>query len=496
MENRYILAVDQSTQGTKAVLFDAAGKLIARADKPHKQMISDRGWVEHDGEEIARNVLQVAREVIEKAGIDRKEVAGLGVSNQRETVIAWDSVTGKPVYNAIVWQCARGEAICKRLEQAGYGQLIQQRTGLPLSPYFSAAKLSWLMENVPEARELAEKNQLCCGTMDTWVIWQLTAGRSFCTDVSNGSRTQLFDIEKLCWDQDICKIFGVPATALPRICDSDAMYGMTDLEGFLPAPIPIHGVLGDSHGALLGQGCIVPGSAKATYGTGSSVMMQTGKRIVRSESGLATSLAWSLGGKACYVLEGNINYTGAIISWLKDDLGLILTPGETEELATNASVADRTYLVPAFTGLGAPYWNSHVRGLISGMSRVTGKNELVRAALDSIAYQITDVINIMEAEAQVSLKELKVDGGPARNNYLMQFQSDIAGVHVEPACIEELSAAGAAFAADMALGIYNVESIFKAVGHRSFTPRMDKDERAERYYGWKKAIEQAVDSCD
>ncbi len=496
MENRYILAVDQSTQGTKAVLFDAAGKLIARADKPHKQMISARGWVEHDGEEIARNVLQVAREVIEKAGIDRKEVAGLGVSNQRETVIAWDSVTGKPVYNAIVWQCARGEAICKRLGQAGYGPLIQQRTGLPLSPYFSAAKLSWLMENVPEARELAEKNQLCCGTMDTWVIWQLTAGRSFCTDVSNGSRTQLFDIENLCWDQDICKIFGVPATALPRICDSDAMYGMTDLEGFLPAPIPIHGVLGDSHGALLGQGCIVPGSAKATYGTGSSVMMQTGKHIVRSESGLATSLAWSLGGKVCYVLEGNINYTGAIISWLKDDLGLILTPRETEELATNASVADRTYLVPAFTGLGAPYWNSHVRGLISGMSRVTGKNELVRAALDSIAYQITDVINIMEAEAQVSLKELKVDGGPARNNYLMQFQSDIAGVHVEPACIEELSAAGAAFAAGMALGIYNVESIFKAVGHRSFTPRMDKDERAERYYGWKKAIEQAVDGCD
>lgn len=488
-QESYIIAIDQSTQGTKGTLFDAAGKLVARADAAHVQHINAQGWVEHNLEEIAANLYKVVGDVIAKGGIDPAKVAGVGITNQRETCMAWHRETGKPIYNAIVWQCARAEQICESIRQQGYGEMIQQATGLPLSPYFSASKLKWLMDNVPEAKTLAAEKKLCCGTMDAWVVFCLTKGKSFKTDGSNASRTQLFNITDLVWDPEVCRVFGIPVEALPEVCDSNGLYGETDFDGILPHAVPIHGVLGDSHAALFGQGCVEPGTVKSTYGTGSSVMFQTGDDLIRSQKGLVTSLAWKTDGKAQYVLEGNINYTGAVISWLKNDLQLISSPGETEELARGANPSDVSYFVPAFTGLGAPHWNSNARGLITGMSRVTGKKEVVRAALDSIAYQISDVALLMETESGHKLQSLRVDGGPTRNKYLMEFQSNILQLPVEVAAIEEISAAGVAYMAGMALDLYQPE-LLQQMGRTAFKPTMDKLQRDKLYAGWQNAIHQ------
>lgn len=482
---KYVLSIDQSTSGTKALLFDSAGDLIGRSDLPHRQIILNDGWVEHDPNELYQNVIGVVKDVIEKSDINKDNIVCAGVSNQRETVMAWDNQTGEPVYNAIVWQCARAEDICERLKDSA--ETVRMATGMNLSPYFSAAKLSWILENVDGVREKARRGEINCGTMDSWVVYKLTKGASFKTDYSNASRTQLFNISTLSWDDEVRKIFGVQDVKLPEVCDANADYGMTDFEGFLNAPIPIHGVLGDSHGALCGHGCREPGMVKATYGTGTSVMMNIGEKPVFSKNGLVTSLAWGIDGKVNYVLEGNINYSGAVMKWVVEDLKLIDSPKESGPLAMQANPEDTTYLVPAFTGLGAPYWASRAKAMICGMTRNTGKAEIVRAAEECIAYQITDILRIMSEEAGVDIQELRVDGGATKDQYLMQFQSDMLGIPVRIPSMNELSGVGPAYLAGIAMGVYDA-SIFDRMERTEYTPKMSDETRDKRYSGWKAAV--------
>lgn len=488
----YIIGIDQSTQGTKLLLFDEAGKICYKNAKPHAQHIDERGWVEHDPEEIWENLKALVRDAVRDMGIGGREIRAVGISNQRETAMAWNKETGKPIYPAIVWQCARGAAICEELREQGLSQKISDATGLPLSPYFSAAKLAWILQNVDGAADLMQQGNLCMGTIDSWLVYCMTRGQVFATDFSNASRTQLFDINRLEWSREVADAFGIQTSALADIMDSDGCYGTTDFDGILDSQVPIRAVLGDSHAALFGQGCQKPGMAKATYGTGSSVMMNIGKKPIRSEHGLATSLAWSISGEASYVLEGNINYTGAAITWLKDDLQLISSPAETEALAKGANPQDRSYFVPAFTGLGAPYWESEATGLYTCITRVTGKKEMVRAVLDAVAYQIRDVVSIMETESGHPLAALRVDGGPTKNGYLMQFQTDVLGCPVEVPDAAELSAIGAAYAAGIAIGAYDADTVFVQMERTAFQPAMPEEKRERLLSGWQVAIEQTI----
>lgn len=489
MSDKYIIGLDQSTQGTKALLFDAKGNLVLRTDLPHEQIINDKGWVEHNPEEIYNNTISVVKDLVAKSGIAKSDVAGIGISNQRETSVVWNKITGKPVYNAIVWQCARGAAICDKIAGLdGAKELVQSHTGLNLSPYFSAAKIAWVLENVEGARKLSKEHNICHGTVDSFLVYRLTKEHAYKTDYSNASRTQMFNISELKWDKEVCDLFGIDVENLAEVCDSNSCFGMTDMEGFFDEPIPINCVLGDSHGALFGQGCIEKGMIKSTYGTGSSVMMNVGDKPIFSNHGVVTSLAWGMDGTVNYVLEGNINYTGAVISWLQKDLKLISSAKETEELAKSANPSDCSYLVPAFSGLGAPYWDSKASGIFCGMTRVTGQAEMVRAALDCIAYQITDIVEAMSEDAALEIKELRVDGGPTRNGYLMQFQSDMLKIPVQVPDAEELSGIGVAYAAGIALGIYDKEEIFAKMNRTKFTPNMDADVREEKYDGWKAAV--------
>ncbi|MCD8019075.1 MAG: glycerol kinase GlpK [Clostridiales bacterium] len=489
---KYMLGIDQSTQGTKGIVFDGEGRIVARTDLAHDQIVNEKGWVEHNPDQIMANVIQVLKNVVDQAGINKSEILGLGISNQRETAICWNRRTGRPVYNAIVWQCARGEAICEQIEKDGYAGMIQQHTGIPLSPYYSAAKIAWVLQNVEEAKEAARQGELAVGTMDSYLVYQLTKEHVFKTDYSNASRTQMFHIEKLDWDDEVIALFGIQRGMLAEVCDSDALYGYTDLDGWLDEPIPIHGVMGDSHGALFGQGCVNPGMIKATYGTGSSIMMNVGEKPIYSDKGVVSSLAWSLGGKVNYVLEGNINYTGAVITWLQKDLGLIASAGETQKLAEEANPGDTTYLVPAFTGLGAPYWDSNAKAIVCGITRTTGKAEVVRAALDCIVYQISDVVHAMAEDAGLAIEELRVDGGPTKNGYLMQFQSDILDITVQVPDAEELSAMGPAYAAGIAMGFYEQEKLFAGLHRTRFTPEMDEATRNAKYAGWKESVEMVL----
>ena len=487
MAESYIISIDQSTQGTKALLFDQDGMLLQRKDLPHKQMINEKGWVSHDPEEIYQNAVQVVKNLVEASGISKESVKGIGISNQRETSLIWEKKTGKALANAVVWQCARAAEICRRVEQIGAAEMIRQKTGLALSPYFPASKLTWLKENVEGAKELAKKHALCFGTIDTWLVYRMTHGMSYKTDYSNASRTQLFDIFEQKWDEEICQLFGLDAQDLAEVCDSDSCFGETDLEGFFESPVPIHSILGDSHGALFGQGCLEKGMIKSTYGTGSSIMMNIGETPVLSTHGVVTSLAWGMQGKVSYVLEGNINYTGAVISWLKDDMELIQSPSETEGLCRVAEADDSLYFVPAFTGLGAPYWNSEAKGALTGITRTTRKAEMVRAGVECIAYQISDVVNAMSQDAKTEIQELRVDGGPTRNQYLMQFQSDILDRKVLVPDAEELSGIGAAYAAGRGLGLYGDE-VFTRLKRREYAPKMCEDTRVRKYNGWKDAV--------
>lgn len=482
----YIIAIDQSTQGTKVMLFDQDGRMTLRVDKAHAQLIDERGYVEHNPQEIYRNLIDLVKELLEKSSIDPADIRAVGISNQRETALAWYR-SGEPVYNAIVWQCARGAAICDRIAEKGEAEDVRQRTGLQLSPYFSGAKLAWIMENVPGVHDAALKGEVLCGTVDSYLVYRLTGGKEFRTDYSNASRTQLFNIHTLAWDEAMLARFGIPACCMAEVTDSDGLYGYTDFEGVLPASVPIHGVMGDSHGALFGQGCLERGMMKATYGTGSSIMMNIGPDPVMSDLGLVTSLAWKTGGQVHYVLEGNINYTGAVISWLKNDVGLMESAGESEALARSANPQDKTYLVPAFSGLGAPYWRSDVSAAMVGMSRTTGRAEMVKAGLESIVYQITDIVLLMQKEAGIDQVELRVDGGPTRNKWLMQFQSDILSCPVMVPSTEELSAMGAAYAAGLAAGVYT-QDIFTRNSYERFAPKMAPQLQAQKYAGWQAAV--------
>lgn len=484
----YVLGIDQSTQGTKALLFDSSGNPVCRTDLPHRQLINDKGWVEHNPEEIYNNVIQVVKNVVEIAGIKKDEISAVGISNQRETSLVWDRA-GKPIYNAIVWQDARASALCELIGKDSFDTVVAQKTGIRLSPYFPAGKLAWILQNANGAAKKAADGKLLMGTVDTWLVYRLTGGRVYQTDYSNASRTQLFNIHTLSWDVEICNAFGIDTMLLADVIDSDGDYGKTDFEGFFSHPIPIRAVLGDSHSALFGQGCTEAGMLKATYGTGSSVMMNVGASLISSGSGLVTSLAWKINGKVNYVLEGNINYAGAVITWLKDDLGLITSDVESETLARQASTKDNTFLVPAFTGLGAPYWDNGATAMLCGMTRTTKKAELVRAALDGIAYQITDVIRAMEADTNMKINALCVDGGPTGNGYLMQFQSNITGIPVQVSPIQELSAMGATYAAGAAIGLYDTNKLFKQMRRKEYLPQMDTQTAAEKYAHWKQAVQ-------
>lgn len=490
---RYIIGIDQSTQGSKALLVDEAGRLVHRADRSHEQKVNEDGWVSHDPAEIAKNVLAVARAVVEEQGIDPAEVAGIGISNQRETTVAWDARTGEPICDAIVWQCARAQEVCDRIAQReGAADIICERTGLALSPYYPAAKMTWILENVPAARELAREGALRLGTIDAWVVWTLTHGAEFRCDYSNASRTQLFDIEKLKWSTRCCRLFGIDPAWLPEVTDSDACFGMTDLDGFLPAPVSIHGVMGDSHAALFGQGCYASGQAKATMGTGSSVMMNVGSELTRSTAGLSSSLGWRRHGKTVYVLEGNINYAGAVKTWLRDDMEMIEGPAETTDLCFAANPASRVYLVPAFTGLGAPHWHAETRGAVFGMTRTTGRAEFVRATVESIAFQIFDVVDAMQRDSGVSLAELRVDGGPTRDSYLMQFVADMLRVPIVAAGNDEMSGLGAAWCAGIALGLYPEDVAHSVAPRANWDAKMHENDRTARIKGWRRAVKAAI----
>lgn len=475
-----ILSIDQSTSGTKALLFDGDGALLGRSDLPHEQKINHLGWVSHDPLEIWENTLLAVRNLLAETGADPAEIAAVGISNQRETALVWDRDTGLPVADAVVWQCARGAEVCTRLE--GHAKTVREKTGLNLSPYFPAAKWAWILEHTPGL----EGKNLCAGTIDSWLVFKLTG--QFKTDYSNASRTQLFNINTLEWDGELCGLFGVDPAMLPQVCYSDSRFGETDFEGLLPRPVPIHGVLGDSHGALFGQGCLTPGMSKATYGTGSSVMMNVGEKPVFSEKGVVTSLAWGMNGRVDYVLEGNINYTGAVIKWVVDDLQLLSSSKESGRVAREANQEDTTYLVPAFTGLGAPYWKSGAKAVLCGMTRSTGRAEIVKAAEECIAYQIADVVNAMSADSGVEIGELRVDGGPTRDSYLMQFQSDLLNIPVAVPDKEELSGIGAAYCAGIACGLYT-RQVFSRMERTRFSPQRDSEWRERRYGGWKKAVD-------
>lgn len=487
----YIIGIDQSTQGTKALLFDSRAKLVGRMDLAHKQKISREGYISHDPEEIYTNTISVIRALLRENKVGPEQVKGFGISNQRETTLMWDRQTGKPVCDAVVWQCARAEEICLEFGEEEKDFLVK-RTGIPLSPYFPAAKMAWILRNYKEAGELAKEGRLLAGTVDSWLLYRLTGGKEHKTDYSNASRTQLFNLHTLAWDQDICKLFGIPITCLPKVCDSNALFGATDCEGIINQKVPIHAMIGDSHGALFGQGCHQKGMGKATYGTGSSLMMNTGREWTESRHGLVTSLAWGIDGQVDYVLEGNLNYTGAVISWLKDQLQLIDSAKETEQLALEANPQDATYLVPAFSGLSAPYWKSDGKALLYGMNRATGKREIVKAALECIAYQITDVLQAMEQDSGQKLSRLYADGGPTSNAYLMQFQSDMAETLVMVAQRQELSGIGAAYLAGIAMGVFSKETAFSNVTYREYRPSMEKCRREKLYGGWLEALARVI----
>lgn len=485
----YILSIDQSTAGTKAILFTAEGELISRTDLPHRQITNDKGWVEHDPVEIYHNTIKVCKKVVEESKLDKSLIKAIGISNQRETAVCWNKETGEPVYNAIVWQCGRAADITEEIRKAGKEELVRRVTGLNLSPFFSAPKFSWIVRNVPKAKELLQEDQLYCGNIDAWLLYQLTGGKEFKTDYSNASRTELLNLDTLQWDSDVIELFRLRESALPKIHHSDSIFGYTTLEGLFDTPIPIHAMMGDSHAALYANGCHSSFTAKATFGTGTSVMMNAGfERPKTTSKGVVESLAWGINKKISYSLEGNINYSGAIIKWLIEDIKLIANAKESEEIAASTESTNGVYLVPAFSGLGAPYWNNEARAILCGMSASTKKEHIVRAALEAIAFQIKDIVEELNTCCQNPLHKLCVDGGATKNQLLMQFVTDILNVDLAVSKTEELSAAGVAYLAAIASGCTTTEAIFSHDFHTSMKPRMGAEQREKNYEGWKNAV--------
>ena len=490
MSKKYVLALDQGTTSSRAILFDQGGNCVGVAQKEFPQIYPKPGWVEHDPMEIWGSQSGVAREVLDKAGVRSAEVAAIGVTNQRETTVVWEKATGKPVCNAIVWQCRRTAAICDELKAKGLEPYIREHTGLIVDAYFSATKLKWILDNVPGARERARNGELLFGTIDTWLIWNLTRGKVHVTDYSNASRTMLFNITTLQWDKKLLAELNIPACILPEVKPSCGVYGHTDAEMFGGVPIPIAGDAGDQQAALFGQACFVDGMVKNTYGTGCFMLMNTGEQRVPSKNGLLTTIAWGVDGKITYALEGSIFVAGAAIQWLRDELKLIESAEQSEAMANAVADSNGVYVVPAFVGLGAPYWDMYARGVIVGLTRGANRNHIVRATLESMAYQTRDVLQAMEEDSGIRVKALKVDGGAVVNNFLMQFQSDILGVRVDRPQIAETTAMGAAFLAGLAVGFWKdkEEIAEKWKVDRSFAPAMSDELREKKCRGWKKAV--------
>ena len=489
MNKKYVLALDAGTSSSRAILFDHAGRIVAVSQKEFRQIYPKPGWVEHDPLEIWETQRSVAQEAIEKAGASPAEIASIGITNQRETTVVWNRETGKPVYNAIVWQCRRTSEYCDELKRRGLSDSIREKTGLVPDAYFSGTKIRWILENVPGARADAEAGRLLFGTIDTWLIWNLTGGKVHATDYSNASRTMLYDIGALKWDDDILREFGIPKSMLPKVRPSSGSFGETAPDIF-SAPLPISGVAGDQQSALFGQTCFDAGDAKNTYGTGCFMLMNTGDRRVPSKNGLLTTIAWGIGGKVSYALEGSVFTAGAAIQWLRDELGLLARASDSEAMARSVPDTNGCYVVPAFTGLGAPYWDQYARGAVLGLTRGVNKNHVVRATLESLAYQTADVLEAMKKDAGIALNALRVDGGASANDFLMQFQSDMIGAPVErPECVET-TALGAAYLAGLATGFWNGPAELKANvgGLRRFTPAIGDLERAAALSGWHDAV--------
>jgi len=490
-KNNYILAIDQSTSASKIILFNKKAELVRRVSIPHQQFYPQPGFVEHDAEEIFTNVIEGMKQVVSESGVSPNDLAGIAITNQRETSLIWDKTSGKPIAHAVVWQCQRGTEYCDQLKAEGREEMVREKTGMIIDPYFSASKLRWILNNTKGAKEKAMKGDLLLGTMDSWLLWKLTGGKVHATDYSNACRTLLFNIKTLQWDEELLQLFDLPSSMFPELKYSDEIFGYTDTAVIFDQALPVAGLLGDSHAALFGQNCFLPGMAKATYGTGSSIMMNIGGTALAAPKGLVTSIGYGLDGKVDYVFEGNIHCTGDTINWLKNELQLINSASETEGLANSVDSTIGTYLVPAFVGLGAPYWDNSARASLTGMSRDTTRAHVVRAALESIAYQVKDLIDLMVKEEGIELKELRADGGPTRNNFLMQFQSDMLGREVVRSTIEEVSALGATFMAGLATGFWSSLEDIKTLynSDRTFAPLMGPEENEKLYGGWKKAVD-------
>ena len=488
----YILSLDQGTTSSRAVLFNAKGEKVESVQKEYPQIFPGNGWVEHDPMDILESQLSSAREVIAKAGITAEDVAAIGIANQRETTILWDKNTGKPVYNAIVWQCRRTSEGCARMESQGLQKFFKDKTGLLIDPYFSATKIKWILENVEGVRERAEKGEILFGTVDCWLIWNLTGGKVHVTDYSNASRTMLFNIHTLEWDREILGLLGIPSCMLPEVKECSGDLGETE-ENIFGGKIKIAGCAGDQQAALFGQCCFREGDVKNTYGTGGFLLMNTGEKPVESRHGLLTTIAWGIGGKVNYALEGSIFVAGAAIQWLRDELRLIDSASDTEYMAQKVPDANGCYVVPAFTGLGAPYWDQYARGAIVGLTRGVNKYHIIRATLESLAYQVNDVLVAMKADSGIDLAALKVDGGASANDFLMQTQANIINAPVNrPQCVET-TAMGAAYLAGLAVGYWeSKEDVIKNWAiDKTFEPKIDEEQRSKMIKGWNKAVKYA-----
>ncbi|MEZ9654417.1 glycerol kinase GlpK [Vibrio splendidus] len=489
-EQKYIVALDQGTTSSRAVILDHDANIVSSSQREFTQIYPKAGWVEHDPMEIWATQSSTLVEALAKAGIRSDELAGIGITNQRETTIVWNKETGKPVYNAIVWQCRRTADICEDLKARGLEDYVRDNTGLVLDPYFSGTKVKWILDNVEGAREDAEAGKLLFGTVDTWLVWKMTQGRVHVTDYTNASRTMLFNINDLCWDQKLLDEMGIPSIMMPEVKRSSEVYGQTNLGGKGGTRIPIAGIAGDQQAALYGQMCVEAGQAKNTYGTGCFLLMNTGQEKVTSKNGLLTTLACGPKGEPAYALEGAVFMGGASIQWLRDEMKLLAGAEDSEYFATKVDSSNGVYVVPAFTGLGAPYWDAYARGTIVGLTRGVNSNHIIRATLEGIAYQTRDVLDAMQADSGIKLAKLRVDGGAVANNFLMQFQSDVLDTEVHRPEVTEVTALGAAYLAGLAVGFWDSidELQDKAVLNRTFMPHHDEEKRNRRYKGWKRAI--------
>jgi glycerol kinase len=491
-KQNYILAIDEGTTGTTSLLINADGQVVAKAYQEVHPIYPQPGWVEEDPQELLQKAIVVAHEAVQKTGVDISLVKGIGITNQRETTVVWDRHNGKPVCNAIVWQCRRTAALCEELKQKGYEQTVKEKTGLVIDAYFSGTKIRWILDHIPNGQKRAERGELLFGTVDSWLIWNLTGGKVHVTDYSNASRTMLFNIHTLQWDKELLTMLNIPEAVLPNVLPSSYVYGET-IPNIFGTKLPVCGIAGDQQSALFGQACYEVGNAKNTYGTGCFILMNTGNQPVISQNGLLTTIAWGIDNQVTYALEGSVFVSGAAVQWLRDELNLISSAADSEAIAKTVPDNGGIYVVPAFVGLGAPYWDMYARGIIIGITRGTNKGHIVRATLEAIAYQVRDVVDVMSSEANITVPHLRVDGGGTANSLLMQFQSDILGIPIELTAIPDTTALGAGYLAGLAAGVWeNTGDIAKRrYTSRSFEPKMPVEQKEKLYHDWKRAVERS-----